>query len=89
MICTGQRSAASVTQEFRSSGAEPSAIFPSDRNFSITWLNESPGFSSKNAGHVSQQLPQLVQFERSIVTFMMIYLIVGCVLIQASFFTSS
>ncbi len=77
MICTGQRSAASVTQASRSSGAVPSAGFPADRNFSITWLNESSGFSSKNAGHVSQQVLQLVQFERSILTFIMIHLIQG------------
>ena len=70
MICTGQRSAASMTHESRSAGAFPSAIFPPERNFSITWLNASSGFSSKNAGQVSQQVPQLVQLERSIPTFM-------------------
>ena len=56
MICTGQRSAASVTQEFMFSGTMSSARFPANRNFSITWLNESSGFSSKNSGQVSQQV---------------------------------
>jgi len=61
MICAGQRSAASVTQASRSCGDMPCPISPLSRNFSITWLNESSGFSSKNAGQVSQQVPQLVQ----------------------------
>ena len=79
IICTGQRSAASVTQASRSDGEEPSPMFPADRNFSIIWLNESSGFSSKNSGHVSQQVLQLVQFGRSMLTFMMIHLISAAV----------
>ncbi len=74
IICTGQRSAASWAQPSRSGSGMPCAISPLSRNFSITWLNESSGFCSKNPGHASQQEPQLTQVERSILTFMCIRL---------------
>jgi len=70
MICTGQRSTASRAQSFISAGGLPWAISPLNLNFSITWLNESSGFCSKKPGQVSQQDPQLMQLERSIMTFM-------------------
>lgn len=69
MICTGQRSAASRAQLSSSAKGEPSEMLPLSRNFSIIWLKVSSGFCSNNKGHVSEHVPQLVQFARSIITF--------------------
>jgi len=69
MIETGQRSTASRAHVSISSVSDPSAILPLSRNFSIIWLKESSGFSSNSLGHVSEHVPQLVQSERSMITF--------------------
>ena len=65
----GQRSAASTVHASNSPGGIPSPFLPLSRNFSLTWLKESRGFSSKKSGQSSQQVPQLTQFNRSMMTF--------------------
>jgi hypothetical protein len=69
MIETGQRSTASRAHASSSLVIEPSAMLPLSRNFLIIWLKVSSGFSSNNPGQVSEHVPQLVQFARSIITF--------------------
>lgn len=71
MICTGQSSAASLVHSSSSADGIPSPMLPLLRNFSVIWLNESSGLSSKKSGQASQQDPQLTQVVRSMVTFTM------------------